>query len=59
MVATGSQTTLLIEGKSIDYVEKLKPEDINNALMGMPEDEKHCAELAIKTLKHTIQKYKK
>jgi len=59
MVATGSQTTLLIEGKSIDYAEKLKPEDLNKALMGMPEHEKHCAELAIRTLKRTIQKYKK
>ena len=59
MVATGSQTTILIENKSINYAENLKPDDIDEALMGLPEEEKHCALLAIKTLKNLITKYKK
>ena len=59
MVATGSQTTSLIEGRSIEDAENLKPEHLDEALMGLPDDEKHCTELAIKTLRRTIQKYKK
>lgn len=57
-VATASQTTLLIEGKSLDYAEKLKPIDIDKALKGLPEDHKHCAELAVRTLRRVINKYK-
>ncbi|MFX1392970.1 MAG: iron-sulfur cluster assembly scaffold protein [Promethearchaeota archaeon] len=57
-VAAGSQTTLMIKGKPIEFAEKLSPEDIDKALQGLPEDHKHCAELAIRTLKHSIEKYK-
>lgn len=58
MVATGCQTTLLIKDKALDYIEKLKPEDIEKALNGLPEDEKECAQLSVKTLKSLIEKYK-
>ena len=58
-VATASQTMLLIEGKSLDFAESLKPRDIDNALKGLPDDHKHCAELAVRTLKQAIDKYKK
>lgn len=47
LVAAGSQTTLLIEGKSLDFAEKIKPIDVDNALKGLPEDHKHCAVLAL------------
>jgi len=57
-VATGCQTTLLIENKSVDDAEKLKPEDIDAALNGLPENHKHCTELAIRTLKRAIDDYK-
>ena len=57
MVATGSQATLLIEGKSIENVEKLKPENIDDALNGLPNDEKHCAEFAISILRRLIEDY--
>lgn len=58
-VATGSQTTLMIEGKSLEEAEKLTAEEIDDALHGLPDDHKHCAELAVRTLRRTIQKYKK
>ena len=58
MIATGSQTTILIEGRSIEFAENLKVEDLDKALMGLPKDEKHCADLAINTLKTAIEKYK-
>lgn len=58
MVATGSQMTLLLIGKSIGFAEDLKANDINSALMGIPHDEQHCIDLAIHTLKDVIKKYK-
>jgi len=57
-VATGSQTTILIEGKSLEYAESLKTEDIDLALKGLPDDHKHSLELAINTLRNLIEKYK-
>ena len=57
-VACGSQTTMLIEGRSLDFAENLKEKDIDMALNGLPEDHKHCAELAIRTLRRLIEKYK-
>lgn len=57
-VAAGSQTTLLIKGKSLKFAETIKFEDINDALGGLPDDDKHGAELAIQSLKELIEKYK-
>jgi nitrogen fixation NifU-like protein len=57
-VATGSQTTLLIEGKKLEFAEKLEPEDIDKALHGLPEDHKHSLELAVITLRNLIMKYR-
>jgi len=56
--ATASQATLLIEGKPIEYAEKLNAQEIDKALHGLPEDHKHCAELAARTLHRAIKKYK-
>jgi nitrogen fixation NifU-like protein len=57
-VAAGCQATLLIENKSVDEAEKLEQEDIDNALNGLPEDHKHCAELAATTLRRAIDDYR-
>jgi len=57
-VAAGSQMTLMVEGKSLEFAESLSPEDIDDALKGLPEDHKHCAELAVRTLKRSIEKYR-
>jgi len=57
-VACGSQTTMLIEGRSLEFAENLKSKDIEKTLNGLPEDHKHCAELAKRTLRRLIEKYK-
>ena len=57
-VAAGSQMTQLIEGRTLEYAEKITPKDLNRALKGLPADHKHCAELAVRTLTHAINKYK-
>jgi NifU-like protein involved in Fe-S cluster formation len=56
--AVASQTTLLIEGKSLEFAESLEPNKIEEALGDLPDDHKHCTELAIKTLRNAIRKYK-
>ena len=58
MVATGSQLTILIKNKPINFAENLKPDDIDKALMGLPEEEKYYTHFAIETLKDLIKKYK-
>jgi nitrogen fixation NifU-like protein len=57
-VATGSQTTILIEGKSLEYAESLKNEDIDIALKRLPDDHKHSLDLAVTTLRNLIAKYR-
>ena len=57
-VAAGSQITLLIEGNTLKFAEDLTPEDIDKALHGLPKDHKHCAELAVRTLRELIKKYR-
>ena len=57
-VATGSQTTLLLQGKSLEFAENLKATDIDSALHGLPDDHKHCAELSARTINQAIEKYK-
>jgi nitrogen fixation NifU-like protein len=57
-VAAGSQTTIMIEGKPLQYAEGLKSIDLDEKLGGLPDDHKHCAELAIRTLHRAIEKYK-
>jgi len=57
-VAAGSQTTMMVEGQTLEFAENLQPIDVDNALGGLPDDHKHCAELAVTTLKRAIEKYK-
>lgn len=57
-VAAGSQTTILIEGKPLEFAENLKPDNIEDALGGLPDDHKHCAELASRTLRRAVEKFR-
>ncbi|MEJ2251648.1 MAG: iron-sulfur cluster assembly scaffold protein [Candidatus Lokiarchaeota archaeon] len=57
-VAAGAQLTLLAENKSLDEAEELTPEELDKELQGLPEDHKHCALLAIRTLKSALKNYK-
>jgi nitrogen fixation NifU-like protein len=56
-IAAGCQTTIMIEGKTLEYARTLKPNNIDGALGGLPDDHKHCAELAIRTLTRALEKY--
>ncbi|MFW9818334.1 MAG: iron-sulfur cluster assembly scaffold protein [Candidatus Thorarchaeota archaeon] len=57
MIASASEMTINITGKSIEYAKNLKPDNLINTLKGIPPDEIHCVNLAIKSLKNAIKKY--
>lgn len=58
-VAAGAQLTLLAEGRSIKDARKLAPKDIDVTLNNLPEDHKHCALLAIRSLNQALDNYEK
>lgn len=53
-IACGSVLTEMVEGSSLDDAFDLTPEQIEQALGGLPEDHKHCAALAARTIKDAI-----
>ncbi len=56
-IASGSMVTELAKGKSVLEAQKIRQQDILDALGGLPEDSLHCALLAASTLKEAIKDY--
>ena len=56
-LACGSMTTKMVKGKTLKEVSKVTNEDLIKALDGLPEDNKHCAKLAVDTLLKAINNY--
>ncbi|RJS73011.1 iron-sulfur cluster assembly scaffold protein [Methanophagales archaeon] len=56
-VACGSVITELVKGKTIEKASMLTPESILAVLGGLPEENIHCAALAVDTLKAAIANY--
>jgi len=56
-VACGSVITELVKGKTIEEALMLTPESILAVLGGLPEENIHCAALAVDTLKAAIANY--
>jgi len=53
-VACGSMLTRLVQGTSLEEAGKITPEDLLAALDGLPDENTHCAELAVNTLREAI-----
>ncbi len=53
-IACGSMLTQMVTGKSLEEAGELLPDDLIEALDGLPEENGHCAELAVKTLQNAI-----
>jgi len=53
-IACGSMLTQMVTGKSLEEAGKLLPDDLTKALDGLPEENEHCAELAVSTLQNAI-----
>jgi nitrogen fixation NifU-like protein len=49
-VACGSLLTKMVTGKSLEDADEILPEDLLKSLGGLPEENIHCAELAVSTL---------
>ncbi len=52
-----SYVTRTVKGKSIEEALRIKPEDVDKYFEGLPDESKHCAKLAIDTLKASLNKY--
>lgn len=58
-IASSSMTTMLIEGKTIAEAYALTPEEIAEALGGLPEHKIHCSVMGAEAVRHAIDDYKK
>jgi nitrogen fixation NifU-like protein len=56
-IACSSYATRISKGKSIESAFKIKPKDIDNYFEGLPDEHKHCAKLAVITLKAALKEY--
>ena len=53
-VACGNMIAKMVEGKTVGEAREIEPEDLITALDGLPEENVHCGELAVKTLREAI-----
>jgi len=58
-IACGSMTTRLAMGKTIEEALHVMDTDILIALDGLPEENKHCAKLAVDTLHKALDEFSK
>ena len=56
-IASGSMTTELIKGKTIDECKQLTMNDVIDQLGGLPQEKTHCSNLATEALKKAIKQY--
>ena len=56
-LACGSMVTELVKGKSLPQALGISQQDVLDALGGLPEGNKHCALLAVNTLRVAIKDY--
>lgn len=56
-IASGSMTTELAKGKTIEAAMSITEEDISDELGGLPENKKHCSNLGVKALRSAIEDY--
>lgn len=53
-LACGSMITKMACSKTLTQAKKIEPDELINALDGLPEDHLHCAELAVMTLREAV-----
>jgi nitrogen fixation NifU-like protein len=55
-VACGSMLTRMVTGMSLEKASAVQPQDLLKALDGLPEENAHCATLAVNTLQNAISR---
>jgi nitrogen fixation NifU-like protein len=58
LAACGSVLTQIVRDKTLKEAKEVITKEVLTELGGLPDDECHCAELAVTTLHKTIMKYK-
>jgi nitrogen fixation NifU-like protein len=53
-LACGSMITRMACTKTLQEAEKINPDQLIDALGGLPDDHLHCAELAVMTLREAL-----
>jgi nitrogen fixation NifU-like protein len=53
--ASGGMVAHMVRAKSIATIRRLTPQDILDELGGLPEENEHCASLAVDTLKKALE----
>lgn len=53
-VACGSMLTQMVTGMSVEDAGELMPEDLLEALGGLPEESAHCAQVAVAALQNAL-----
>jgi nitrogen fixation NifU-like protein len=53
-VACGSMLTTMIRGMSLQEASEVRPKDLLEALEDLPEENVHCADLAVSTLQNAL-----
>ncbi len=56
-IACASYVTRTVKGKTIEAALRMKSEGVDRYFEGLPDESKHCAKLAINTLKAALQSY--
>jgi nitrogen fixation protein NifU and related proteins len=56
-LASGSMVTEMARSKNVYQAVEISPEEILDSLGGLPEDHKHCANLAARTMEAAILDY--
>ena len=56
-IACGNKLTSLVTNMSLDEAKAITPKDLEDALDGLPEAHKHCALLAVNTLRKALAEY--
>jgi len=57
-IACASYVARAVKEKTIKEALQMKPEGVDNYFEGLPQESKHCAKLAIDTLKAALSRYK-
>ena len=54
-IACGSMLTRLVEGRMLDEAGRITEEELIEALEGLPDENRHCAKLAVDALRATLE----
>ena len=57
-IACGSMLSKIVKDKTFNEISRISNQDLIKALDGLPDDNKHCAKLAVDTLQKAVENFK-